>query len=107
MVRLSGFNAKTQQGPLPPLLQTKKPPHLALPVVFWYLRIVCIVTPDLVFVLKKYRRPLSLRHKFRFVLRGDFIGLKIPQQLKIIILAVAIYQKVISIFHPDDEILTQ
>ena len=58
-------------------------------------------------VLEKYRRPLSLRHKFRLVLHGDFVRPKILQQLKIIIPAIAIYQKIISIFHPDDEIFTQ
>ena len=91
----------------PNLLQTKKPPHLALPVVFWYFRIVWIVAPDLMLVFEKYRRPLSLRHKFSLVLHWDFVRLKIPQQLKIIIPAIAIYQKIISIFHPDDEIFTQ
>jgi hypothetical protein len=60
-----------------------------------------------VFVLEKYRGPLSLRHKFRLILHGDFVYLKVPQQLKIIISAIAIYQKIISIFHPYDEIFTQ
>jgi hypothetical protein len=101
------FICKFDKKLKPNLLQTKKSPHLALPVVFWYFRIVWIVAPNLVFVLEKYRRSLSLRHKFRLLLHGDFVCLKIPQQLKIIISAIAIYQKIISIFHPYDEIFTQ